>query len=247
MRGKDIPLTPAVQRALFRALGNLHQQSKANLEVTNLLIDYVTRLDSRTAGIQSVAEVVDENYNEFTSDKQIAASKELISHLYRESHSYVILVIGGGYAAYFATISITAERLNTEDLIISSLLMMISLSIFVMWEVFSVSYLGYLTISNKLGTAGQTPRWFRIAWPVALFLSLITAAPAIFLAGQSYVAELIKLHDSKEFSTSNPPQLPRQKLSKPPQASSDETITKDRELTPPPSPPPPSQRAAGGP
>ncbi len=50
--------------------------------LSNELTQFVAKLDTRISGAEAVAAVVDENESNVELDRQVAAGKEIISHLY---------------------------------------------------------------------------------------------------------------------------------------------------------------------
>jgi|SRR5581483_11792453 len=191
--------------ALLQALEQMRLHS---LELTGLsreLTQFVANLNARVAGTEAVAAVVDENETNALTERQIAAQKELISHLYEKSQQYVTVVVAGAYAAYFATLSTVSSRFSNSELRISALLMTISLTIFVSWEVLNVAFLGWHSLRGDFGTK-EVPRWYKIAWPVVLAACLLTAMPAVGYSLYSYTSGLISpaKSGSQISSTSRP-------------------------------------------
>lgn len=147
-------------------------------------------VQARVEGAMAVAGVVDENQTQIDTDRHVAAQKEIISHLYEKSHQYVTITIGGAYAAYFATLGVLAERFSDRELLTSALLMTVSLTVFVLWEVGSIAHIGYHMIKGDWGTATGSSRWQTIGWPVVIFFSLATAVPSIALSVWVYLRRL---------------------------------------------------------
>ena len=151
------------------------------------MTEFVTRLDAELANAKdTVAEIE----AEADVDRQVAARKELISFLYKESHQYVVIIVAAAYAAYFTTLSTLTPHLGRDELLSSALLMTVSLTIFVLWEVLSITYLGWLTLTGRIAAAKETPRWVQIGWPIALAASLLTGLPAIALSLIAYLRGL---------------------------------------------------------
>ena len=215
------------ERSLVEALSDLQLQSVALQNEMMLLTTYLDKISARSSGIEPIAHIVDRNNYLFELDKNKSAQKEIITYLYKEAHTYLVVVIAAGYAAFFTTISILSQKMASQHLYLAGLLITISLTVFVFWEVISMAYLSWLMITNQLGQKEEMPALTRIGWPIALLLSVGTALPAAGLIGWSYLEGLRSTHLYEEPST----------LAKPP------TI----KASPASSPPPPSPDAAGGP
>jgi Na+/proline symporter len=125
---------------------------------------------------------VDENEEKLELKRQIAAKKEIISHLFDKSHQYVTGIIAGAFAAYFATLGALADRFTDTELRISALLMTMSLTVFVMWEVLNMIFVGHHSFKGDYGTLTETPPWAHKGWYVVMVLTLGTALPAIALS-----------------------------------------------------------------
>jgi hypothetical protein len=187
-QGAHVPTDEEIRLAIARTLEKIYGHADAS---TKLLLQIHSRVEGALAGQAAVAKVVDANADEAMVERQIAAAKELISHLIEKSHQYVTIVIAGAFAAYFATLSMVSGRFSDEELAASTLLMTLSLTIFVMWEVVNIIYIGIIGMkgdATKL-TAGM-PRWQQIGWAAAMFSSLATALPAVGIALWVYVRHL---------------------------------------------------------
>ena len=93
---EPVPTDKDVRIMMFRALEQMFLHSEASTE-------FISTLNSKVVGINAVAEVVDDNAAGVQLDRQIAAQKELISHLFEKSHQYVTVVIAGAFAALITT------------------------------------------------------------------------------------------------------------------------------------------------
>ena len=157
---------------------------------TQFLLD----LNAKVAGVEAHTHAtvcaVDANENEARTQREIAARKEIISHLFDRSHNYVTVVVAGAFAAYFSTLSTVALRLSDVQLRWSALLMTVSLTIFVFWEVFNMAYIGYHNLKGDYGLINSTPRWTKIVWAIVLLLTIFTALPAIRLSIYAYLKGL---------------------------------------------------------
>ena len=172
---------------MFQAIERICIHMEATTRLTG---DIHARLEGAMAANNAVAEVVDQNENQVATDRQNAASKELISHLFEKSHQYVTVIIAGAFAAYFATLGTLANRFSDIELRWSALLMTISLTIFVMWEVFNMFYIGHHTFRGDYGSLTTTPTWVKRGWYVVMVGTLGTALPAISLSVWVYLRGL---------------------------------------------------------
>jgi hypothetical protein len=109
--------------------------------------------------------------------------------LYEKSQQYVTVVVAGAYAAYFATLSTVSQRFSDDELRISALLMTISLTLFVLWEVLNVAYIGWYALRGEL--RAEVPAWYRKTWPIVIGISLLTAMPAVGFSLYAYTSGLI--------------------------------------------------------
>jgi hypothetical protein len=182
--------SPDTAVALVRTLDQMRIHSEQLTALSHELTEFVAKLSARVSGTEAVAGVVDENAAQAATERQIAAQKELISHLYEKSQQYVTVVVAGAYAAYFATLSTVSARFSDSELRLSALLMTISLTIFVLWEVFNVAFLGWNSLRGDFGVKA-VPRWYRILWPLMLAASVLTALPAVGYSLHSYTSGLI--------------------------------------------------------
>lgn len=183
MADEQIPTDSQLRIAMFKAIQQIYLHSEAN---TKLLL----KIDARVAGAESIASVVDDNEADVQTARLVAAQREIISHLYEKSHQYVAVIIAGAFAAYFATLSVLSARFSDSELRLSALLMTVSLTVFVMWEIINISYIGYHTMKGDFGIITDQPRWLQIGWPAAMFFSLATALPAIALSISVYLRGL---------------------------------------------------------
>ena len=168
---------------IARTMQQLFRQAQASEQL-------LLTIQAQVAGAMAVVSVVDENQTQADVARHIATQKELITFLYEKNHQYVTVIIGGAFAAYFATLSIMSARFSDQELLASALLMTLSLTVFVLWEITSITFIGWQTIRGSFGSASQAPRWQRVGWAAAMFLSLATALPAIGLSIWVYLRGL---------------------------------------------------------
>lgn len=180
---EPVPTDDELRVAMLRTMEQMFLHSEANTR-------FVSNMNARLAGAMAVATVVDENATIAETDRQIAVKKELISHLFEKSHQYVTVIIAGAFAAYFTTLGVLASRFSDVELRLSALLMTVSLTVFVLWEVFNMFYIGHHTFKGDFGTLTSSPTWAKRAWYVTIIISLCTALPAIGLSMWVYLRGL---------------------------------------------------------
>jgi hypothetical protein len=185
----NAPSDADVRLAISRALVEMHEQNQQMVAHAKALTDFVMAINGRVHGTEAVAAVVDENAASAATDRQVAAQKELISYLYEKSQQYVTVVVAGAYAGYFVTLSTVSARFSDGELRLSALLMTISLTIFVVWEVLNVAYIGWQNLRGKFST--ESPAWYRRTWPIVIAASLLTAITAVGFSAYSYTSNLI--------------------------------------------------------
>jgi hypothetical protein len=193
---------PDLGTALVQALEQMRLHSLELTGLSNELSQFVANLHARVSGAEAVAAVVDENETNVQIDRQVAAGKEIISHLYEKSQQYVTIVVGGAYAAYFTTLSTVSSRFSDNELRLSALLMTISLTLFVVWEVINVAYVGWYSLRGQLRT--DVPGWYKKTWPIVIAASLLTALPAVGFSLYAYTSGLITPHVKESTALAKP-------------------------------------------
>jgi hypothetical protein len=186
---EEIPSESDIRLAISRALVEMHHQNEQMLAHAKAMTDFVMAVNARVHGTEAVAAVVDENAAEAAADRQVAAQKELISYLYEKSQQYVTVVVAGAYAGYFVTLSTVSARFSDAELRMSALLMTISLTIFVVWEVLNVAYIGWQSFQGNF--SNESPKWYKRTWPIVIAVSLLTAIAAVGFSIYSYSSNLI--------------------------------------------------------
>ncbi len=179
-----LPTEEQVRLIIAQTLEQVFIRAQAD---TQLLLDLRAKVEGVEAHTHATVAAVDANENEARMQRAIDAQKEIISHLFDKSHNYVTVIVAGAFAAYFATLSTVAPRLNDVQLRWSALLMTVSLTIFVFWEVFNMAFIGYHNLKGDYGLMTTTPRWTQITWSVVLLLTIVTALPAIGLSIYAYL------------------------------------------------------------
>ena len=195
----QLPPAAEVQLAIVRALEQIRLQSAEMTRHSERLTDYVAKIDTRVAGTETVAAVVDQNETNSLIDRQTESTKAIISHIYEKSQQYVTVVVAGAYAAYFATLSTVSARFSDSELRMSALLMTISLTIFVLWEVGNIAIIGWQSFQGKLGHVPAS-RWYQVLWAFVLFSCVLTAIPSVAYSGYSYISNLLEPRSPAETS-----------------------------------------------
>jgi len=177
------PTEEQVRIIVYQTMEQMFLQSQAS---TQLLLT----IQAKLAGVEAVTPIVDENQAAAATAREVAAKKEIISHLYERAQMYVAVIVAGAFAAYFATLSVIAPRMPDKLLELSALLMTLSLSVFVLYEVFSISWTAYRVMRGDLGMLTATPRYMTFSWGAALLFTIVTAVPAIVLMVWAYLRGL---------------------------------------------------------
>ena len=191
-----VPTDDELRVAMFQTMEQMFLHSQAN---TNFIGEVSARVQGALAGNSAVAEVVDENEDQATISRNLAIQKEIISHLYEKSHQYVTVVIAGAYAAYFTTLGTLANRFSDVELRWSALLMTISLTVFVLWEVLGIFFIGHHTFKGDYGLLTESPKWMKRGWYAVMIATLATAMPAIGLSLHVYLRGLGAYSTLQEF------------------------------------------------
>ena len=184
-----VPSDDDLRLAIAKALVEMHQQNEQMLLHAKEMTDFVMAINARVHGTEAVAAVVDENATEALADRQVAAQKELISYIFEKSQQYVTVVVAGAYAGYFVTLSTVSARFSDAELRLSALLMTISLTIFVVWEVLNVVYIGWQNLRGSF--RAESPAWYKRTWLGVVASALLTALAAVGFSAYSYTSNLI--------------------------------------------------------
>jgi len=136
------------------------------------------------------------------------AQKELLSSSYNQLMAYTNLIIGAGYAGFFATWAFTRKLLPDQLVLWSALLISISLISFVGFEVYKTFYMS--RDSLELGEAVSNPTQFEelilqhnrkhqdrmikfgIIWTRTFAISVVSGFAAGGLLMTSFIIGLIK-------------------------------------------------------
>jgi hypothetical protein len=124
---------------------------------------------------------------------QLNASKEMITHLYKQSSAYTQLIMVGGYAAYFAIWHSVKDYLTPVSALWAALAMLVSIASFVLFEVYKMIYtsahmvkLGQNIENNSQDIVEQwkkldqefTQKFYRV-WRICLYPSVAFALVAL--------------------------------------------------------------------
>ncbi|MDY7523744.1 hypothetical protein [Sphingomonas sp. 10B4] len=173
------PTDAEVRIIMFQTMEQMFLHTQAN---TALLQAIEGRLAGIEAGGNAVAGVVDENETRVETERAVAVQKELINHIFDKSHQYVTIIIAGAFAAYFTTLGVISPKFKDAELLVSALLMTFSLTVFVMWEILNIFYIGHHTFKGDLGVITKQTPWLRRGWYLAMIATLGTALPSIGLS-----------------------------------------------------------------
>lgn len=130
-------------------------------------------------------------------EEDMAALREhqaFVERIFEKSEQYLKTIQLGGYAAFFGIWSITEKHLTSWTSSVAALLMIISISAFILWEVYKATILALTVKGNALASSTSLPRFVQIRMqtirsinasfrvlsvvrPVALFISIV---PALF-------------------------------------------------------------------
>lgn len=80
-------------------------------------------------------------------DSVIAANKELLAYAFNSAAAYTNIVLGAGYAGYFATWAFMKDRLTPLTSLWAALLVLLSLLSFILFEVYKTFYISQSLLS----------------------------------------------------------------------------------------------------
>lgn len=138
-------------------------------------------------------------------EKEFEMLKETYSTAWSSAVAYTNFVIVAGYAGYFGLISMTKDYISPVSLVLSSLLLLISMTVFVFNEIFKVMsntlhyYSKYMEGKNKIidglenATVDQDLCDIRNhkVWFVCFILSVVFGISAVIVLFYSIVATII--------------------------------------------------------
>ena len=140
------------------------------------------------------------------------AQQKMVTVSYDKAASYTTVIIFGGYAGFFAIWQLSKEYLTKPQVLWSALLILVSLLVFVMFEVYKMTYTSRIIINQMhalqlpgvrtnpevLGKALQTMAeqqvapmvWFVRIWIVVLIISIGCAVTASAILSCAFIAGL---------------------------------------------------------
>ena len=110
-----------LERRLERAL----QEVRGEINLTR---NFANRVGRQVAEVEA----------EMKFNNLVEAEKEIIAYSIEKSHTYTRGVVFGGYAAFFATWAFTKSLLENWEVLLSVLSMIMSVVVFVLYEVFKM-------------------------------------------------------------------------------------------------------------
>lgn len=140
----------------------------------------------------------------------VEVQKELLSHAFGQAQAYTNVVLGMGYAGFFAIWSFLKPELSKAEVLWSALLVSISLAAFILFEVFQ-SFLRSRSILGLSQTVADPSKFqaeieaFRKAersrviaqryvWAVAFLVSVTAGFGAVLILLWAFVRSLFTLY-----------------------------------------------------
>lgn len=141
--------------------------------------------------------------------ERIEARKEVIKTSYESAKSYANVIMMGGYAGLFTIWAFTKDRLEPWQVFSVALFALISVSIFITFEIYAIHVRGKIVKESwleleKAGKLGEYPaeygkvstemaiKHFRI-WPWFFLGAILFAFLAVVVLLYSFITGLIKL------------------------------------------------------
>jgi hypothetical protein len=144
--------------------------------LTNLVTELTLFVGELNRGLAAtLAEIPDE---ETKASIWAQAHKDALSSFYAGAQTYTTAIIAGGYVAYFTTLSLLSDRFSDRELGAAVLSITVSLSIFVLHEVYGAIVHGIGSIKGNLEDDSGSRRT-HIIWGAAMLGTLLTALPAM--------------------------------------------------------------------
>jgi len=140
----------------------------------------------------------------------IDVQKELIAHAFSQAQAYTNVVLSAGYAGFFAIWSFLKPDLSKGETFWSALLVSVSLTAFILWEVYQSFYRSRSILG--LAETVKDPSRFQAAiekykreehsrvlslkrvWVVAFSLAVVTGFGGILVLIYAFIRSLIKLY-----------------------------------------------------
>lgn len=108
------------------------------------------------------------------------AQKAAVGSYFESAQKYTTAVIAGGYAAYFTALSLLSARFTDSELSAATLLITLSLTVFVLHEVYGVVVTGIGSIKGNIEKAAGL-KLTNFIWGASMLLTLMLALPAMGL------------------------------------------------------------------
>lgn len=140
----------------------------------------------------------------------LEAQKELLSSAYSQAQAYTNLILGAGYAGFFAAWGFTRDQLSPPQILWSALLVTLSLLSFVLFEVYKSFYTSQalLGLSHTVQNPAQFPqlleKWkadrrsadirFGRIWAGTFWVTLLSGLGGGIVLIYGFVASLINLY-----------------------------------------------------
>lgn len=161
--------------------------------------------------VKQLAQKAQEQHEKALKDaheKRIDDFIEILSALYDKSAAYTNLIMAAGYAAFFAVWSNMKLLLTPLQMRVSALAMMLSLIVFVAWELtkmictslnlqkqFDVSQVERQQFDQKLNEYKKSERKFNVKflamWPFILVAAIVPAIIAASVLVYAFIADLL--------------------------------------------------------
>ena len=158
------------------------------IKLANHLDSLAVKISDVDAGLNAVAEVVDDNEEKRLKREAIEVEKQVVTNIFKKSQRYARVIVFIFFGTYFALYSIVKDSLNVPALHLSAILIMFSASVLAIYEVLTSVWTNWSLmkrLSNlKIGISlvqvgaelqsGQRSKTQRLrhTWIVALILSL---------------------------------------------------------------------------
>lgn len=140
----------------------------------------------------------------------LQAQKELLSEGFQRANAYTNLILGAGYAGFFAVWAFTRAELSTALIFWSAILVTISLLTFVSFEVFRTLYNGIAmlelsrAVEDEANFAIHLAAWKRKQqtrniwlgniWLPAFTMSAVSGFGGALILGYAFIRGLIRLY-----------------------------------------------------
>ncbi len=141
--------------------------------------------------------------------KILETQKELITHSYSQAMAYTNLIMLGGFASFFGLWKLTEPYLLKWQIFLSALLMMISVTTFVVFEIYKMIVNGRVAFSlaktvedpqkfifnlmNHKAKVSKITVGLQRVWYLVLAISVPAGVSAAGILAYSYVFGLIRL------------------------------------------------------